>query len=296
VLADINGIKMFFDIEGAGSRPEGSEMVEKPVCFVLHGGPALDHSYFKPWLTPLTDDFQFVYIDHRGTGGSPDCDPDSYVMDNISDDLEALRNHLGLGKIDVMGNSYGGFITLSYALKYPDSINRLILVGTSPSHRFADKAGANLEATGTDGQKEYLARALEGSVTSPEDYSKMWQTIAPLYFHDYPDADREAMVARIKGNGATSAQMFKIDMPNYDVEDQLGSITQPTLITVGRHDWVTPVSESEILDNGIPNSELVIFENAGHFPFIEENEAFVDAVRSFNQSHPVSGGVRDAVA
>lgn len=294
--ADINGIKLFFDIEGAGYRPEGPEMVEKPVCFVLHGGPALDHSYFQPWLTPLTDDFQFVYIDHRGTGGSSEADPDSYVMDTISDDLEALRKYLNLGKVDVMGNSYGGFITLSYALKYPDSINRLILVGTSPSHRFADKAGANLEATGTDAQKEYLARALEGSVTSPEDYAQMWQTIAPLYFHDYPDADRNNMVSRIKGNGATSAQMFKIDMPNYDVEDQLGSITAPTLITVGRHDWVTPVSESEILHEGLPNSELVIFEDSGHFPMIEENQPFVDAVRSFNQSHPAGSEVGDAVA
>jgi proline iminopeptidase len=295
VLADVNGIKLFFDIEGAGSKPEGHGMVEKPVCFVLHGGPALDHSYFKPWLTPLVDDFQFVYIDHRGTGGSPECDADSYVMDNISDDLEELRKHLGLGKIDVMGNSYGGFITLSYALKYPDSINRLFLVGTSPSHRFAEKAGANLEKTGTDIQKEYLDRALAGDVTTPEDYSEMWQTIAPLYFHDYPDADRQAMVARIKGNGATSAQMFKIDMPFYDVEDRLGEITAPTQILVGRHDWVTPVSESEIIHDRLPTSELVVFESAGHFPFIEENEAFVDAVRSFNQRHAV-GGVADAVA
>jgi proline iminopeptidase len=90
--------------------------------------------------------------------------------------------------------------------------------------------------------------------------------------------------------------MFKIDMPFYDVEDRLGEITTPTQILVGRHDWVTPVSESEILQEGLPTSELVVFENAGHFPFIEENEAFVDAVRSFNQRHSIGDGVRDAVA
>jgi proline iminopeptidase len=290
VKAQINGIEQFFDVEGAGWWPQGDVLVEKPACFVLHGGPALDHSYFKPWLSPLADDLQLIYIDHRGTGRSSEADPESYRLDTIADDLDALRRYLGFEKVDVMGNSYGGFITLNYAVKYPDSIGRLFLIGTSASHRFTDAAVSNLEVRGSEAQKDAIARALDGSVTTQEAYAEMWQTIMPLYFHEFDDARREEIVSRVKGNAATSSTMFQIDMPFYDVEAQLGSIEAPTLITVGRHDWVTPPGESEVLAEGIPNSELIIYEESGHFPFIEQNQKFIDDVRTFSRRHLQASG------
>jgi proline iminopeptidase len=70
MLANVNEAKIVFDIEGMGLVPLVATMVEKEACFVLHGGPGLDHSYFKPWLTPLADKLQLVYVDHRGTGRS----------------------------------------------------------------------------------------------------------------------------------------------------------------------------------------------------------------------------------
>jgi proline iminopeptidase len=283
VRARVNGTELFFDVEGAGWWPDGDVLVEKPACFVIHGGPAMDHSYFKPWLTPLADELQLIYVDHRGTGRSGEADPESYRLETMADDLDALRDHLGLERVDVMGNSYGGFITLTYALKYPASIGRLYLVGTSASHRFGDAAMANLEVRATQAQKDAIARELDGLLTTQEEFAEMWQTIMPLYFHDYDAAQGQEIVARVLGNPATSATMFRIDMPFYDVEDRLGTIEAPTLIMVGRHDWVTPPGESQLLAERIPNSQLVIYEQSGHFPFIEERERFVEDVRAFSR-------------
>ena len=283
--ARVNGIELFFDVEGAGWWPDGDALVQRPACFVIHGGPALDHSYFKPWLSPLADELQLIYVDHRGTGRSSDADPESYRLETIADDLDALREHLGLGRVDAMGNSYGGFIALTYALRHPGSIGRLCLVGTSASHRFADAAMANLEARGSAAQKDAIAREIDGLLDTPEAFAQMWQTIMPLYFHDYDDVQGRQIVARMRGNPATSAAMFRLDMPFYDVEDRLGSIEAPTLVTVGRHDWVTPPGESELLAARIPNAELVIYERSGHFPFIEEREKFIDDVRAFSRRH-----------
>jgi pimeloyl-ACP methyl ester carboxylesterase len=70
-------------------------------------------------------------------------------------------------------------------------------------------------------------------------------------------------------------------IPAYDVRPRLAEITTPTLVLGGRHDWVTPYGESEIIAAGIPNSELVIFEESGHLPFVEEPDRFMQVVRRF---------------
>src|SRR5579864_4457777 len=123
--ASVNGIELFFDVEGVGLAPHGAHMEKRIPCLALHGGPALDHTYFKPWLTPLTDLFQFVYVDHRGTGRSSEAPCHTYRLRQMADDLEALRVYLGLGRIAVMGSSYGGFLALTYALAYPDAVSIL---------------------------------------------------------------------------------------------------------------------------------------------------------------------------
>lgn len=75
--------------------------------------------------------------------------------------------------------------------------------------------------------------------------------------------------------------MWRNVMPSYDVRDRLAEITAPTLVLGGRHDWVTPYPESEIIAAGIPGSKLVIFEESGHLPFIEEQDRFMSVVRGF---------------
>jgi proline iminopeptidase len=78
---------------------------------------------------------------------------------------------------------------------------------------------------------------------------------------------------------------FSQNLPHYDLRDRLHTIQVPTLVVVGRHDWITPVASSEEIVSLIPNAELVVFENSGHSPQLEENEKFVKTVRDFLRRH-----------
>src|SRR5262249_30881633 len=106
--AKIRGTEIFFDVDGAGLVPDGDKMVERPVLFLLHGGPGGDHAGFKTSSAALRDVAQLVYVDHRGCGRSSPGDAADYTLDNNIDDLDALREYLGLARISILGSSYGG--------------------------------------------------------------------------------------------------------------------------------------------------------------------------------------------
>jgi proline iminopeptidase len=284
--ARLNGTELYYDVEGPGLVPEGGEMRRRIPCFVLHGGPGLDHSYFKPWLSPLTDIFQLIYVDARGTGRSAKVPLETCRLPQLADDLEALRIHLGLEKVAVMGNSYGGFHALTYAVRYTEAPAMLILLGTAPSYRFWDRASRLLEEQGTDEQRLIGPRLFEGKVT-PDEFNYWWKTMLPLYFKRYDEELGANIADRIRGNPRVAAEMFARDLPDYDVEDRLESIDAPTMVMVGRVDWVTPVAESEIIAAKVPNAELIIFEESGHFVFVEEHDLFLEKIRDFVRRHPI---------
>ncbi len=110
--AKVRGTEIFFDVDGMGLVPDGDRMVQRPVVFLLHGGSGGDHSGFKTQMAALSDTAQFVYVDHRGSGRSSRSDPQTWTLENNIDDLDALREYLGLEKISVLGSSYGGMVAL----------------------------------------------------------------------------------------------------------------------------------------------------------------------------------------
>jgi proline iminopeptidase len=162
VLARVNGAQIFFDVEGMGLAPSGLGMVANEACFVLHGGPGLDHSYFKPWLSPLAETMQLIYVDHRGTGRSERVPLETCTIEQMADDLEELRKLLGIEKVSLLGNSFGGMWALVYATRYPESVSRLILVTTTPSHEFYQAAEKQIEIKATPEQKATMPTLFSG--------------------------------------------------------------------------------------------------------------------------------------
>jgi len=281
LLAKVNGAEIFFDIEGAGLVPDGEVMKQRDVCFVLHGGPCMDHTYFKPWLSPLAEDMQLIYVDHRGTGRSDhNVDYTTCTIEQMADDIEALRQLLGLGRVHVMGNSFGGMWAQTYALRHPESVDKLLLITTSPSYGFYELAKAAAAQKGTPEQIAAVPELFEGRVSTDEQLGPWWRTMNPLYYHAWDDKYASGM-ERGKPNASLMSHMWKDVMPSFDVRDRLGDISAPTLVMGGRHDWVTPYPESELIAASIPNSELVIFEESGHLPFVEEQDRFTSIVRTF---------------
>jgi proline iminopeptidase len=175
--AKIRDTEIYFDVEGMGLVPDGRIMREKPVAFVIHGGPGGDHSSFKPVLSPLAERMQLVYFDHRGQGRSARGDPAKYTLDENVEDMEALRRHLGLGPIVSIGTSYGGMVALAHAARYPASVSHLIAVVTAAHGGFIKRAQEILAERGTPEQRQVSDPVWRGAI---RDRAQMQRSTAPL--------------------------------------------------------------------------------------------------------------------
>ena len=122
-FVDASGVLIYY-VEFGKGRP----------LVILHGGPGADHTYLLPWLLPLARTHRLIFIDERGSGRSERLqDVTQYTIENMADDVEAVRVALNLGKIDLLGHSCGGVLAEAYALKYQQHLNHLILNSTFAS-------------------------------------------------------------------------------------------------------------------------------------------------------------------
>lgn len=279
--AKIRDTEIYFDVEGVGLAIEGSRLRSKPAAFLVHGGPGADHTSYKAAFSPLSDQMQLIYFDHRGQGRSARGPKETYTLDNNVEDMEALRQHLGLDKIIVLGTSYGGMVALSYAVRYPQQVSHLIVVATVASSRFLSRAKEILAERGTEAQKAIAQRLWDGAFENEAQLREYFQVMAPMYSlsHD-PNSGQEAWDRTIFSPDAINVA-FGGFLRSYDVLDQLHKITSPTLVIGGRHDWICPPEFSEEIAQNIPNADLRIFENSGHLIRADELEALRDAIAGF---------------
>jgi proline iminopeptidase len=134
----VNGVRLFFDVEGAKLVPDGPAMREKPTVLLLHGGPGFDHSVYKPAYSALTDVAQLIYLDHRGNGRSDAGPKEAWTLPQWGDDVHAFCVALGIVRPIVLGVSFGGMVAMSYATRHPEHPARLILISSEAaggSHR-----------------------------------------------------------------------------------------------------------------------------------------------------------------
>jgi len=279
--ASINGTSIYFDVEGSGYVPDGERMVTRPVLFAVHGGPGSDHSDFKPWLSPLANHMQIVYMDQRCNGQSERVDPSTCTLEQLADDIEALRRYLGLERIHLLGHSFGGMVAQVYATRYPESLEKLLLVCTAPSREFYAEALEIARRIATPEQLRIIPELFEGRIESEEHLARWWDICYDLYFHVKDEKIMGETGSRPIGSLEVANHTFKHFIPSYDVRSELPKVRVPTLVVAGRHDWITPVSQAEEIVRLMPEAELVIYERSGHMPFIEEQEAFLARVLNF---------------
>src|SRR5438046_2939547 len=116
----VNGVRLYFDVEGLGLVPDGPLMREKPTLLLLHGGPGFDHSMFKPQLSQLCDIAQVIYLDHRGNGRSEEGPREASTLAQWGDDVRGFCEALGIARPIVWGTSFGGMVAMAYATRHPD--------------------------------------------------------------------------------------------------------------------------------------------------------------------------------
>ncbi len=130
----VNGVRLFFDVDGAALVPEGRALRRKPTLIVLHGGPGADHSTLKPWFARFTDIAQVVWLDHRANGRSDDGPPEAETLAQWGDDIAGFCAALEIERPILYGLSFGGFVAQAAATRHPDLPAKLILA--SPACRW----------------------------------------------------------------------------------------------------------------------------------------------------------------
>jgi proline iminopeptidase len=272
VRVPINGAELEVEVLGDPGAP---------VLIAHHGAPGIGSlSEPKASFGALADTHRVIVFDARGSGQSSDTPP--YTHAQWVADVDALREWAGVEQIVMAGGSYGGFIALEYALAHPDRVKALVLRDTAAADTFrgtARERALNTDRTTID--MELFDRSFTGQVRDNADFKETWKAILPLYDYDYDPDAVEAKAEAPSYHYATHNYAFSTNLPGYDLTARLGEITAPTLITVGRVDWITPVAASEVLAAGLPNATLAIFEKSGHSPQIEERDAWLATVREF---------------
>ena len=283
MLASIRGTRIYFDIEGSGLVADSARMREKPAAFLIHGGPGGDHTGFKPAFTPLSERLQLVYFDHRGQGRSGHGDPELYNLDENVEDMEALRQHLGLGPIVSIGTSYGGMVAMAHAARYPASVSHLVLIVTAAHGGFIPKAQEWVARHGNAAQQRACERLWAGAFETEAQLREYYDAMGPAYSRRHDPA----AAAATRGRGTVSPLPLNLAfgpggfLRSFDLRAELARITAPTLILAGRHDWICPPEFSEEIARLIPGSDLRIFEESSHSIRADEPEAMRDAIAGF---------------
>ena len=289
-FVDANGVLIYYVEFGKG----------QPLV-ILHGGPGADHTYFLPWLLPLARTHRLIFIDERGSGRSERLeDVTQYTIEKMADDVEAVRVALNLGKIDLLGHSCGGVLAETYALKYQQHLNHLILNSTfaSTSEMNAvlarEKAQMPPDKLARLNQLEQAGLFNKGEIWEHGRYSAEYENLAwgPGYFPFLYGARPDSTYDPATGNAPTNWELYRqmwgsdgefiIDgnLKSVEYVDRLHTLHIPTLILVGDHDECDP-SLSKEMHQKIANSKLVIFPNAGHMNFVDQPNLWQKAVNGF---------------
>ena len=249
---DAHGVLIYYQTIGHGAP-----------LMIVHGGPGVSHDYLMPYLLPLARSNQLIFIDERGSGRSEKLeDAAQYTVENMVEDVENVRQALRLGKISLLGHSYGGVLAQAYAFKYQQNLTHLVLGSTFYSTSEMNKvlaeekrsmppeALAKLEALEKAGLFNKGKDWEKGRY--PDDYAKLaWgDGYFPFLYQRRPDANYDPAA----GNTGTSWDLYRemwgsdgefvIDGNLKSVEylDKLSGIHVPTLVICGDHDESNPSS------------------------------------------------------
>lgn len=260
-----------YEIHGEGSD-----------CLVLHGGPGMSCALW-PALRPLARHARLVFYDHRGHGLSRGVVPRTRPLEALADDAAGLIRELGLRRPVVFGHSNGGFIALHLALRHPRLVSKLVLVDTAASAAFRPVSRENARRRATPKIRRALATLWNDTLPDDQAFERAWRTVQPLYFHRPTPERIRAVTAPLRYRLAARRRIFA-SYDGYDVRQRLSHIGKPTLVIVGKDDWITTPEFARELAAGIPGARLAVFARSGHNPFVEESRRFTAVVSEFLNS------------
>jgi proline iminopeptidase len=289
-FVDAHGVLIYYKILGRGAP-----------LMIVHGGPGASHEYLLPYLLPLARTNRLIFIDERGSGRSEKLqDVSKYTVEAMVEDVEAVRQALGLGRINLLGHSYGGVLAQAYALKYQKNLTRLILGSTFSSTSAMNQVLAAEKNQMPEAERRKLQEFEDAGLFGkgkpwernryPDDYAGLaWgDGYFPFLYQNRPDANYDPKA----GNTTTSWDLYRemwgshgefiIDgnLKSVEYTERLSGIHVPTLIICGDHDESDP-SLSKTMHEKIAGSKLVILPKSGHMTFVDQPDLFIQTVGEF---------------
>lgn len=266
---EVNGVHLFIDTDGASLVPDGAGMRQRPTILLLHGGPGLDHSMFKPDFTGLAEIAQLVYVDLRANGRSQPGPPENWTLAQWGDDVHALCVALEIHHPIVLGASWGGFVALSYATRHPGHPAALILESTAA--RFPpDEALPALKAEQAVLAAEIAHGDLPGaSIERPS-----------LAASKARRADPDVMTRMIRRE-PVDRHFWAGEATSFDFRPALHRIACPALVLAGDHDQTLPLPLAQELTAGIEQAALHVFHGCDHLVHMDAPARTMEVIRTF---------------
>jgi proline iminopeptidase len=263
------------------------EIGHGPAVIVLHGGPGAQHDYLFESFSQLADEFRLVFYDQRGGGRSTVEFPRRVGWRDHVGDLEALRRELGIRRLVLLGYSWGGLLALLYAADYPQRVQALALL--SPAAGWGDyrrRFRKNLTRRSRSKDVERLQAELEASGLETRDPSAYRQRRFDLsvagYYRDPRDAAGSSrLVVQLQVQRATWASL---EGYGPQLRRKTEGLQVPALVLHGRYDPI-PLEWAEELVGILPQARLVVLENSGHVPYVEEPDRTFAEIRGFLREH-----------
>jgi L-proline amide hydrolase len=272
------GYKVWYRIVGEHEGPG------KLPLLCLHGGPGIPHDYLEPLEALAATGRRIIFYDQLGAGNSDHPhNPSLWTVPLFVEELGVVRQALGLERVHILGQSWGGMLGMQYALTQPAGLASLI-VADSPASMAqwvaeANRLRAELPA---EVQSTLLEHEAAGTTDDPA-----YQAAMLVYYQrhlcrldPFPEcvnrafdklyADPEVYYTM---NGPSEFHVTGV-IRDWDIVDRLGEIRVPTLVISGRYDEATPAI-AQTVHQGIAGSEWVLFENSAHLPHVEETQRFL---------------------
>jgi proline iminopeptidase len=276
-----DGVSLFYRVDGAAANH----------VVVLHGGPGLSMAYLQPDLGPLAKARRVISYDQRGAGRSTvTSDPALVNLTKHVDDLEAVRRFFSLERVTIVGHSWGAALALHYALRFPDRVARLLLVGAMPPRQtpYFEQFGNNLRTWMDEPTRAELARLTAARRDAADPVSACrayWGLFIRGYLADphKPLSSRgdvcDAPAEAVRNSGRVNALTVG-PLGDWDWRPLMASVKAPTLVVHGERDPI-PMAAAREWAAAIPNARLLVIPGSGHFPYIEQPQSFFRAAEQF---------------
>jgi proline-specific peptidase len=273
------GAETWYRIVGSGEA-EGAVPL-----LTLHGGPGAAHDYLESMQELAHTGRRVIFYDQLGCGRSPyPEEPSKWTVDLFVQEVDAVREALGLDEVHLLGQSWGGMLGMEYALTRPPGLRSLVICDSPSSMRLWVKEANRLREDLPPEIQQALLQHEAAGTTQSEEYQAAMQVFYDRHVcrvvpnPDYVQRSLAQIVNQVylTMNGPSEFHVVGT-LKDWDITPRLGGITVPTLVISGAYDEATPLI-ARTVHEAIPGSEWVVFDESSHMPHVEEPERFEQVV------------------